>query len=59
MSRIRGINPATHRRFFVILDEAHRGTKLEKGKAEEANSIMQKFLLGSDEIPATPLVIGI
>jgi len=45
--------------FFVIIDEAHRGTKLDKGKAEEANSIMQKFLLGSDEIPPVPLVIGI
>jgi type III restriction enzyme len=45
--------------FFVIIDEAHRGTKLDKGKAEEANSIMQKFLLGSDEIPPVPLIIGI
>jgi type III restriction enzyme len=56
---IRNTVSAKPGRFFVILDEAHRGTKLEKGKAEEANSIMQKFLLGSDEIPATPLVIGI
>ena len=45
--------------FFVIIDEAHRGTKLDKGKAEEANSIMQRFLLGSDEMPPAPLVIGI
>jgi hypothetical protein len=45
--------------FFVIIDEAHRGTKLDKGKAEEANSIMQKFLLGSDDIPPVPLIIGI
>ena len=45
--------------FFVIIDEAHRGTKLDKGKAEEANSIMQRFLLGSDEMPPVPLVIGI
>ena len=45
--------------FFVIIDEAHRGTKLDKNKAQEANSIMQRFLLGSDEMPPTPLIIGI
>jgi type III restriction enzyme len=45
--------------FFVIIDEAHRGTKLDKGKTAEANSIMQRFLLGSEEIPPVPLIIGI
>jgi type III restriction enzyme len=56
---IRNTVSAKPGQFFVIIDEAHRGTKLDKGKAEEANSIMQKFLLGSDEIPAVPLIIGI
>ena len=46
-------------RFFVIIDEAHRGTRLDKAKADEANSIMQKFVLGSDEIPPVPLILGI
>jgi type III restriction enzyme len=46
-------------RFFVIIDEAHRGTRLDKAKADEANSIMRKFVLGSDELPPVPLILGI
>ena len=36
----------TGQRFFVIIDEAHRGMKEGKEK-QEANSIIQKFILGS------------
>jgi type III restriction enzyme len=56
---IRNTVQAEPGRFFVVIDEAHRGTKLDAQKNEEANSIMQKFVLGSDEIPPAPLLIGI
>ena len=56
---VRNTAQSTPDRFFVIIDEAHRGTKLDTGKADEANSIMQKFVLGSDELPPIPLVLGI
>ena len=46
-------------RFFVLIDEAHRGTKLDPQRANEANSIMQKFVLGGEEIDPIPLIIGI
>jgi type III restriction enzyme len=47
-------------RFFVIIDEAHRGMT-EGGQARaEANTIIQKFIKGSPgEIPKAPLVLGI
>lgn len=46
-------------RFFVIVDEAHRGM-IEEADHEEATSIIQKFIKGSPgEIPAVPIVVGI
>lgn len=46
-------------RFFVIVDEAHRGMTEEKGIAEAA-TIIQKFIKGSPgELPAVPVVVGI
>ncbi len=45
-------------RFFVIIDEAHRGMTEEKGIAEAA-TIIQKFIKGSQELPPVPVVIGI
>jgi len=56
---IRNTIDAQPSRFFVVIDEAHRGTKLDKKKAAEANSIMQKFVLGGEEIPPAPMVIGL
>ena len=46
-------------RFFVIIDEAHRGMKEGKEK-QEANSIIQKFILGSpsDNLEPMPIIIG-
>lgn len=46
-------------RFYVIIDEAHRGM-LSKKENADAQTTMQKFLLGSkkDKIPAMPIVIG-
>lgn len=45
-------------RLYVIIDEAHRG--MQNKNAAEAQSIMQKFLLGSkaDGLPPMPIVIG-
>ncbi len=46
--------------FWVIIDEAHKGMVLNRNERREANSIVQKFLLGSPgEIPPVPLVFGI
>jgi len=49
-------------RFYVVIDEAHRGMGVgAERSAEKAKTIMQRFLLGSEEdglIPM-PLVIGI
>lgn len=45
--------------FYVVIDEAHRGMQ-QKRDRDEANSIIQKFIKGSDgEIPAVPLVFAI
>lgn len=45
--------------FYLIIDEAHKGTKNDK-EAREAMSIMQKLILGSKEngLDPVPIVIG-
>ena len=45
--------------FYLIIDEAHKGTKNDK-EAREAMSIMQKLILGSKEndLGPVPIVIG-
>jgi len=46
-------------RFYIVIDEAHRGTAQSQREVNTANSIMQKFILGSDgEIPPISLIIG-
>ncbi|MBJ6611340.1 MAG: DEAD/DEAH box helicase family protein [Candidatus Thiothrix moscowensis] len=47
-------------RFYVVIDEAHRGMKSGKA-ASTAQTILQRFLLGSPEdgLCQMPLVIGI
>ena len=46
-------------RFFVIIDEAHRGMG-EDGELADASTIIQKFIKGSPaEIPPVPVVVGI
>ena len=46
--------------FYVIIDEAHRGTFTSVQAEHKAQSIMQKFIKGSKEdgLPVMPLVIG-
>lgn len=46
-------------RFFVIVDEAHRGMIEDRDQAEAA-TIIQKFIKGSQgELPPVPIVVGI
>lgn len=48
-------------RFYLVIDEAHRGTQqLRKQDSDNQQSIMQKFVFGSDqEIPAIDLILGV
>ncbi|HVM06924.1 MAG TPA: DEAD/DEAH box helicase family protein [Acidimicrobiales bacterium] len=47
-------------RFFVVVDEAHRGMTENPRARSEANSIIQKFIKGSEgELPPVPVVVGI
>ena len=47
-------------RFYVILDEAHRGMNVPTQEREAANSIVQKFIIGSrdDGLPPLNLIFG-
>lgn len=49
------------RQFYVIIDEAHRGTYTSVQAENKAQSIMQKFIKGSVEegLCVMPLVIGV
>jgi type III restriction enzyme len=49
------------RSFYVIIDEAHRGTYTSPRAEKTAQSIMQKFIFGSKEdgLCVMPLVIGV
>lgn len=46
---------------FLLIDEAHRGTSERQSSRDEATSIVQKFIKGSqaDALPAIPVIAGI
>ena len=47
-------------KFYLIIDEAHRGTQVTKRDSDNQQTIIQKFVLGSeDEIPAIDLILGV
>lgn len=48
-------------RFYIIIDEAHRGMNVSAQERAQANSIVQKFILGSaeDGLPPANLIIGV
>jgi type III restriction enzyme len=47
-------------RFYLIIDEAHRGTKVSRNDETNRQTVMQKFVKGSDgEIPAIDLILGV
>lgn len=47
--------------FWLVIDEAHRGMGVSLAEREEAQTIVQKFILGSEEggLPPVPLILGI
>ncbi|RKL66473.1 type III deoxyribonuclease [Salipaludibacillus neizhouensis] len=47
--------------FYLVIDEAHRGAVYNAKSEKKAQSIMQKFLLGSveDKLSPVPLTIGV
>ena len=49
------------KQFYVVIDEAHRGTHTSVQAENKAQSIMQKFIKGSKEdgLCVMPLVIGV
>jgi type III restriction enzyme len=47
-------------RFYLIIDEAHRGTKVNRNDEATRQTVMQKFVKGSEgEIPAIDLILGV
>ena len=47
-------------RFYLIIDEAHRGTKVNRNDEATRQTVMQKFVKGSEgEIPAIGLILGV
>ena len=47
-------------RFYVVIDEAHRGMRQTQSEQAQARSIVQKFIFGSSgEVDAAPTIIGI
>ena len=47
-------------RFLLIIDEAHRGMDRRTAKdAAEANSIVQRFILGTAEMARSPIILGL
>lgn len=45
-------------RFLLVIDEAHRGMD-RTAAGEGAASIVQRFILGTDEMARTPIIMGI
>lgn len=57
---VRNTVSARPAKFYVIIDEAHRGMGESPRARKEAATIIQKFIKGSTgEIPPVPLVFGI
>lgn len=47
------------RSFWVIIDEAHKGMGVSATDRARTQTIVRKFIEGSDEIPPVPLTLGI
>lgn len=45
-------------KFYLIVDEAHRGTQITTREASAQETILQKFVKGSGEIPPVDLILG-
>lgn len=56
---IRNTETHTTTRFYVVIDEAHRGTAEDSRDRTAAATIVQKFIKGSEaEIPPIKLIVG-
>lgn len=47
------------RTLYVVVDEAHRGMVEDRREREAANSIIQRFIKGSNEMRPAPVILGI
>ena len=57
---IRNTAQAKPDRFYLIIDEAHRGTKISRNDEANRLTVMQKFVKGSaGEIPPIDLILGV
>lgn len=57
---IRNTAKAMAGRFYLIIDEAHRGTKVSRSDEKTRQTIVQKFIKGSEgEIPPIDLILGV
>jgi type III restriction enzyme len=45
--------------FWVVIDEAHKGMGVSAADRARTQTIIRKFIEGSDEIPPVPLALGI
>lgn len=45
-------------KFYLIVDEAHRGTRITTREASAQETILQKFVKGSGEMPPVDLILG-
>ena len=46
-------------KFYLVIDEAHRGMNQSRQQESSARTIAQRFVLGSDEMPAIQLILGV
>jgi len=47
-------------RFYLVIDEAHRGMRRTRNEQAEAETIIQKFIFGTiGELNASPIIIGV
>lgn len=56
LSRTIKRNPA---KFLLFIDEAHRGMERGHAAADEAASLVQRFVLGFAEMPKAPVIVGL
>ncbi|WAR45109.1 DEAD/DEAH box helicase [Methylomonas rapida] len=46
-------------KFYLIIDEAHRGMNQSSRDANTAKTIVQQFVFGHNELPAIQLILGV
>ena len=46
-------------KFYLIIDEAHRGMNQSARESNAAKTIVQQFVFGNNELPAIQLILGV